>query len=59
MEPVHWIKAKYAAPKTKGKFKSSHNDNTRYRRHHKTGSTQSNTTVLVIGPTGKRRFEHD
>lgn len=57
MEPVHWIKKKYAQEKTKGKYRSSHNDGRRYKRK-KNGDTQTNTTVLVVGPTGKRRFVH-
>lgn len=30
MEPVHWIKAKYATEKTKGWYRSSHNDGRRF-----------------------------
>lgn len=57
MEPVHWIKKKYAQEKTKGRYRSSHNDGRRYKRK-KNGETQTNSTVLVISPTGKRRFIH-
>lgn len=57
MEPIHWVKAKYTQEKTKGKYRSSHNDGRRYKRK-KNGDTQMNNTVLVVGPTGKRRFIH-
>lgn len=57
MEPIHWVKAKYTQEKTKGKYRSSHNDGRRYKRN-KNGETQTNRTVLVVGPTGKRRFLH-
>lgn len=57
MEPIHWVKKKYTQEKTKGKYRSSHNDGRRYKRK-KNGDTQTSTTVLVVGPTGKRRFIH-
>lgn len=57
MEPVHWLKAKYTEPKTVGRYRSSHNDGRRYKRK-KNGETQHNRTILVVGPTGKRRFQH-
>ena len=56
MEPIHWLKAKYSQTKTKGRYKSSHNDSTRRKLRHLSGPTQTSTTVLVVGPTGKRRF---
>ena len=58
MEPIHWVKAKYTQEKTKGKYRSSHNDGRRYKRK-KDGDTQPRYTVLVVGPTGKRRFVKD
>lgn len=55
---VTWLKAKYAVEKTKGRYRSSHNDGRRYKRR-KNGQTETNTTVLMVGPTGKRRFIHE
>lgn len=57
MEPVIWLKAKYTQPKTVGRYRSSHNDGRRYKRT-KTGRTEPNNTILIVGPTGKRRFQH-
>ena len=55
-EPVHWLKAKYTEQKTVGRYRSSHNDGRRYKRK-KNGKTETNNVVLVLSPTGKRRFE--
>lgn len=56
MNPVHWVKAKYTREKTKGKYRSSHNDGRRFKRKKDGPKNQVNTTVLVVGPTGKKRF---
>lgn len=55
MEPIHWLKAKYTREKTKGRYRSSHNDGRRSKRN-KNGNTETNSTYLLVGPTGKRRF---
>lgn len=61
--PVTWLKAKYRAQRSKGKNASKHNDGRRRRRRFASDvekramhATQPEV-VLVIGPTGKRRFE--
>lgn len=53
--PVTWLKHKYKVNKTTGRYRSSHNDGRRYKRS-KSGATETNTTVLIVGPTGKRKF---
>lgn len=56
-------KTKYTQPKTRGKYKPSHNDSTRRRPRHKISDrakleqqeTQPNVTLVLL-PSGKRRF---
>lgn len=61
---VTWIKAKYAVPKTKGKYRSSHNDGTRRAGKHKITNEKAKAeirasqphVVLVVTGSGKRTF---
>ena len=51
MEPVQWIKSKYTAKKTKGKFKSAVSGSASTKKHKKSPQTQKPTMqhVMVLG----------
>lgn len=62
--PHTWVKRKYVTTKTVGRYRSNHNDGKRRvasrrklsdRERAAVRATQPRV-VLVIGPTGKRRF---
>lgn len=60
---VAWLKAKHAAEKTKGKYKSNHNDGTRRKRRNKVSDkmrvaikASQPHVVLRVRANGKRVF---
>lgn len=54
MEPFTWLKAKYTSPKTKGRYRGTHNDQGNSKRK-KTGAKMgSGDMTLVITATGRK-----
>lgn len=59
-----WIKKKYTAAKTRGKYKSSNNDSAKRRANRRKATDRERTEIqarqpdvaMVLGPTGKRTF---
>lgn len=52
MEPVTWMKAKYTAEKTKGRYKSSSSGSSSGRKHKKMPQKQKPTMQRVMVLTG-------
>lgn len=60
MEPMTWVKAKYTAPKTRGRYSGGANAAPQKKRH-KVGSRSAvkptHRNTLVLGTNGKFRWE--
>lgn len=53
-EPVQWLKAKYTTPKTKGRYRGTHNDQGKSTRRKNGAKVGPGERMLVLTATGRR-----